>query len=694
MIKTNNPNKTNITNKPNNPNKIKVWDFLGSNDLDKIRGFLFIHEKATLKTLCTGLGLDENEKSTDKLRIAISRSKGQVTESKEKIGNEKIYVLSQPARNYLQSQIDFSEEKRQREEQVKAETEAKIEAERTLWEELRTALSKKNYILSIKDDVAIIDLQKLSTLELALFNKLQKEPSLFIGNAREMLSSFFNSKDFGITFSGLEAIPRTKVERLRAKNLDETICIDVKILARSGIKPQVISATFECPTCGARLSVLQVTEDFTEPFRCSCGRRGQFSLFSKEFIDVGTFQADDLSIVSPIRNSLTGSFTSPLTKVEPLNRLTPGKDVRVFGKLIERQKKNSNGKKSTISNMSLETYAVEELNPDRDIADFSEAEIKKFKSIQDKINEKGIELIVSSFAPDIEGYQKIKEALCIQSAQPRNSLKSPTRSKSNLLLIGDPGTAKSRLIEFSASINPNSKLGSCGSASSVGITASVDKDPTLGWVCKPGLVLLARDLCALDEFNLLSEEDKQKLQQCFNERRLTINKADVHAVFDVTCGFLLSANPTHGVFNPLLPVENQFNIFPPILNRIDLVFSIQDRPNREKDTQIATRMQLREQGKISYDHSTEELRDFFTYCRSLPEPSYNEQYNQKIPEEYAELRTKKGEKPQINARIVEALQRLSKGLARLRGSSVCELKDLEGALKLIKESHNLGGSTL
>jgi replicative DNA helicase Mcm len=76
-----------------------------------------------------------------------------------------------------------------------------------------------------------------------------------------------------------------KVRDIRAKHLDEIIVIEGIIRQASDVRPQVINAKFECPSCGTILSVLQLDTKFREPSRCACGRRGGFKVLSKEMVD-------------------------------------------------------------------------------------------------------------------------------------------------------------------------------------------------------------------------------------------------------------------------------------------------------------------------------------------------------------------------------------------------------------------------
>ena len=95
--------------------------------------------------------------------------------------------------------------------------------------------------------------ETLDLLELAL------EESGLISNPRIRLTS-------------LPEMQFIRVRNIRAKHLNKLILIEGIVRQSSEVRPQVINARFECPSCGTILSILQIERKFREPSRCSCGR--------------------------------------------------------------------------------------------------------------------------------------------------------------------------------------------------------------------------------------------------------------------------------------------------------------------------------------------------------------------------------------------------------------------------------------
>ena len=101
----------------------------------------------------------------------------------------------------------------------------------------------------------------------------------------------------------LENLPKSqivKIRDIRSKHLNEMVVIEGIIRQASDVRPQVVNAKFECPSCGTIISVLQIEKKFREPSRCSCGRKGGFKLISKEMVDTQRL------IVEEAHESLSG----------------------------------------------------------------------------------------------------------------------------------------------------------------------------------------------------------------------------------------------------------------------------------------------------------------------------------------------------------------------------------------------------
>jgi len=141
-----------------------------------------------------------------------------------------------------------------------------------------------------------------------------------------------------IRFRNLPETQKVKIRTIRAEHLNQLIYFEGLVRQASEVRPQVVNAKFECPSCGTVISVLQIDKKFREPSRCSCGRKGQFRLLSKTMVDAQRLVIEE----SP--EALSGGEQPQRMNVflkedlvEPLmeEKTTPGSRVRVLGILKE-----------------------------------------------------------------------------------------------------------------------------------------------------------------------------------------------------------------------------------------------------------------------------------------------------------------------------------------------------------------------
>ena len=188
------------------------------------------------------------------------------------------------------------------------------------------------------DQVVKLDFNLLSQFSPMLSEKLIETPEEIIALLEIALSETGLAKNPRIRLASLIPSASIKIKEIRAKHLDQLISIDGIVRQSSDVRPQVVNARFECPTCGAILSVLQIDRKFREPSRCSCGRKGLFKLLSKEMVDAQRIVVEE----SP--DSMDGGeqpkrmnvfLKEDLVDPKMEERTTPGSKVKIIGILKE-----------------------------------------------------------------------------------------------------------------------------------------------------------------------------------------------------------------------------------------------------------------------------------------------------------------------------------------------------------------------
>lgn len=381
-------------------------------------------------------------------------------------------------------------------------------------------------------NVIYIDFQKLTEFS----NKLAEE---VIVNPEDTLRLIeLAIEEIGWLESNVRArlynLPKSqelKVRNIRSKNLDEMIVVEGIIRQASDVRPQVINAKFECPSCGTTLAVLQIEKKFREPSRCSCGRRGGFRLISKEMVDTQRL------VIEEAPESLTGGeqpkrinvfLKEDLVEPKMEERTTPGSRVKVIGVLKEVPVPLPTGGVSTRFELAVEANNViplEETFEELNITEEDERQILEM-SQDPRIFEK----LARSITPSIWGYEEIKKSLVLQlfsGVQKTHTDGQKSRGDIHILLIGDPGVAKSVTLNFMANISPKGRYVVGKSASGAGLTATVVRDEYLrGWSLEAGAMVLAhKGLVCIDELEKMDPNDRSAMheameQQCYHHDTL------------------------------------------------------------------------------------------------------------------------------------------------------------------------------
>ncbi len=101
----------------------------------------------------------------------------------------------------------------------------------------------------------------------------------------------------------------------------------------------------------------------------------------------------------------------------------------------------------------------------------------------------------------------------------------------HILLVGDPGAGKSQILKRISIVAPKGRFVSGKGVSGAGLTASVVKDEFLkGWSLEAGaLVLASNGLCAIDEMDKMSPEDRDAMHEALEGQTVTISKANIQA---------------------------------------------------------------------------------------------------------------------------------------------------------------------
>ncbi|MEM0200902.1 MAG: minichromosome maintenance protein MCM [Candidatus Micrarchaeaceae archaeon] len=491
------------------------------------------------------------------------------------------------------------------------------------------------------------------------------------------------------------------IQDVGSEFIGQFLSLDSLVVKRSEITPKVNIGYFKCLFCASVIEIKMerdtVVEVCPQCKRKSLKQDPERSRFSN---------LQRLAVQDPLER-LKGSTPTWQLEVwmedDLVNKVIPGDRIDITGILRIKPRKNPRGKEDKI----LFTMFFEAVSIKPRQKEFAELDITEDDKVIINDLSKDPEVfdkIAKSLAPSIYGHNEIKKALVLQlfGGTPEKKLVDGAliRSDIHILLIGDPGSAKTRFLQAVTEIVPKGIYVSGKSTSGAGLTAAAERDEFSegGWTLKAGaLVLGSGGEVSIDEFDKIGNEDKSALLEALESQSISVAKAGIVAKFSAKTSVLAAANPKYGRFDRNLYPAEQFDISPALLSRFDLIFPITDVLDEERDREIANHIMVQHSAagaqiaqEKEYEQvekqpiNTELLRKYVAYARKNIKPRLNSEASQRIQDYYVELRKigmKQGAVP-ITPRQIEGLVRLSEASAKSRLSDKIEKKDADLAIFL------------
>jgi DNA replication licensing factor MCM3 len=311
------------------------------------------------------------------------------------------------------------------------------------------------------------------------------------------------------------------------------------------------------------------------------------------------------------------------------------------------------------------------------------------------------------------------------------------RGDINIMMVGDPSTAKSQLLRQIMDIAPLAINTTGRGSSGVGLTAAVavDKDTGDRHLEAGAMVLGDRGIVCIDEFDKMNDADRVAIHEVMEQQTVTIAKAGIHCSLNARCSVIAAANPIYSNYARDLSVAKNIGIPDSLLSRFDLLFVMLDEKDPDQDRQIAERVitnhrYLNTQGGVHFNHSKDDniierdihneknaqkssemyekdlgtssdktpivtrdfLKKYISFVKSLPPPELTDDAMNSAAGIYGELRKKVAGYDEakvavpVTVRTFETLIRLATAHAKLRMSKTIDQDDIMIAAGLLNET--------
>ncbi len=541
-----------------------------------------------------------------------------------------------------------------------------------------------------------VDCDDLLDYDPELYEALVERPVDVIPIAEDGLKSIIPEDNIFVRFYNVKS-EEYEIRNLRAIHVNTFIQV-VGVVGRSSeVKPELVEGVFQCQRCGHIQIVEQTKEFFKKPRICenpACGRKGPFKLLEDQskFRDWQVLKIQERP--EKLRGGRMPRRINLILRNDIVDKAKAGERVTITGILKTTQETSPRGKKTTfkkfidVNYIGIEDQDVEDL----EITKEGEEKIKQLS--QDPFI---IDKIANSIAPSIYGYSDIKEAIAMQLfSGVTKELPDGTRLRgdSNILLVGDPGVAKSQILQYASRVAPRSLYTSGKGTSAAGLTAAVVRDDTTGgWALEAGALVIADGgLACVDEIDKMSKDDRSSIHEAMEQQTVSIAKAGIVATLNARSAILAASNPKYGRFDRYKSLAGQIDLPPTLVSRFDLVFVMTDTPDEERDKATAQHIldvHSDAEETIAPPIDIDLLEKYVLYAKKNVFPALTKKAERKIHKFYVNLRKIAEEKDApipITARQLEALIRLSEARARMRLSSRATTEDAEAVIKLFKNT--------
>ncbi len=555
----------------------------------------------------------------------------------------------------------------------------------------------------------IIDYGDLYKYDTGLAEVLVDEPDKFMKEAGDAIREIVAMEDPDYAARVRKFIPRfvnlfdtVRIRDVKSAHIGRLIQVEGIITRMLPVKSKIVKARFLHTRCGSEFDWPEGPEEIAgemleKPTACPvCGEASGKFIHVKERSVYVDYQK---IVVQERPEDVPGGQMPRSIEVKLLDDLVdtarPGDRVAVVGVVRLEQ---ASARVNALFDVYIEANSIR-------VSEKVFEEVSITREDEERIRELARdpwikERVIASIAPSIYGHWDLKEAIAlllfggVAKERPEGTR---IRGDIHVLFIGDPGMAKSQLLQAAARIAPRAVFTSGKGATAAGLTAAVLRDKATGefYLEAGALVLADGGVAIIDEFDKMSSEDRSAIHEAMEQQVISISKAGIVARLNARASVLAAGNPKMGYYDPRKPFIENVNLPPPIISRFDLIFVLRDVPELRKDYEMAMYIleSHRNTERFKPEVDLDLMKKYIIYARRYVRPRLSKAAVEMLRDFYIELRgsvaaASKGEDSQeplpipITARQLEALVRLAEANAKMALRDEVTAEDAAEAIRL------------
>lgn len=629
-------------------------------------------------------------------------------------------------------------------------------------DKIKEAISERKFRL-------IVNINELRNFQSVLPEKLMKSPRQYIlalqqaakesaENADPSFAKILRTNELQVGFEGSFGQNSVSPRGLLSTMLNNLVQVEGIVTKCSLVRPKLVRSTHYCPFTKA-YSFREYRDATAMDLGIDTTGHGESTITSAA---MPTKDKDGNALDTELGYCLYKDYQSVILQEMPerakvgqlprsvelilehdlVDRVKPGDRIQCVG-VYRPMSSTAQGQSSGIFRSTFICNNVSIIGKEVGAVQLSGVDIKHIRELSVLPNV--LDILAQSLCPSIFGHSHVKTALILQllGGCERN-LENGThlRGDINVMMVGDPSTAKSQLLRAVLDIAPLAISTTGRGSSGVGLTAAVTSDPdTNERRLEAGAMVLAdRGIVCIDEFDKMNENDRVAIHEVMEQQTVTIAKAGIHASLNARCSVLAAANPVYGQYDRTRRAQENIGLPDSLLSRFDLLFIVLDQMDPVMDRRISehvvkshqyrrpgtimepepmnqvSRVDLDEHradavndipvwqrggksvqssvGALAYgagkshlpkDYLTKDfLRKYIHYAKNKCKPVLSDEAMEAISNAYAQMRVKQSTKNlPITARSLETIIRLSSACAKARLSMSVDGEDVEVAVHLL-----------